>query len=87
MNTLFAKLSIALLVIVGGMGAAFFFIDRVNTRAYYEELSQHLNAPIAMYVTQQRQLISDGTPDLESRGVFPSWYPRGEGTTMEGLVR
>lgn len=66
MNTLFAKLSIALLVIVGGMGAAFFFIDRVNTRAYYEELSQHLNAPIAMYVTQQRQLISDGTPDLDS---------------------
>jgi len=66
MNTLFAKLSIALLAIVGGMGAAFFFIDRINTRAYYEELSQHLNAPIAMYVTQQRQLISNGSPDLES---------------------
>lgn len=66
MNTLFAKLSIALIVIVGGMGTAFFFLDRVNTRAYYEELSQHLNAPIAMYVTQQRQLISGGVPDLES---------------------
>ena len=66
MNTLFAKLSIALLLIVGGMGAAFFFIDRINTRTYYEELSQHLNAPIAMYVTNQRQLISNGTPDLDS---------------------
>ena len=66
MNTLFAKLSIALLIIVGGMGTAFFFIDRVNTRAYYEELSQNLNAPIAMYVTQQRQLIENGTPDLDS---------------------
>jgi signal transduction histidine kinase len=66
MNTLFAKLSIALLIIVGGMGTAFFFIDRINTRTYYEELSQNLNAPIAMYVTQQRQLISNGTPDLES---------------------
>jgi len=65
-NTLFAKLSIALLLIVGGMGAAFFLIDRINTRAYYEELSQHLNAPIAMYVTNQRQLISNGIPDLES---------------------
>jgi signal transduction histidine kinase len=66
MNTLFAKLSIALLVIVGGMGTAFFFLDRNNTRAYYEELSQNLNAPIAMYVTQQRQLISNGSPDLDS---------------------
>jgi len=66
MNTLFTKLSIALLIIVGGMGTAFFFIDRVNTRAYYEELSQNLNAPIAMYVTEQRQLIKGGTPDLDS---------------------
>ena len=66
MNTLFAKLSIALLVIVGGMGTAFLFLDRNNTRAYYEELSQNLNAPIAMYVTQQRQLISNGSPDLDS---------------------
>ena len=66
MNTLFAKLSIALLVIVGAMGTAFFFLDRINTRAYYEELSQHLNAPIAMYVTQQRQLITNGVPDLDS---------------------
>jgi signal transduction histidine kinase len=66
MNTLFAKLSIALLVIVGGMGTAFFFIDRINTQTYYDELSQSLNAPIAMYVTDQRQLISDGVADLES---------------------
>jgi signal transduction histidine kinase len=66
MNTLFSKLSIALLVIVGSMGTAFLLLDRINTRAYYEELSQNLNAPIAMYVTQQRQLISNGIPDLES---------------------
>lgn len=66
MNTLFAKLSFALVIIVGAMGTAFFFLERVNTRAYYEELSQHLNAPIAMYVTNQRQLITDGIPDLES---------------------
>ena len=66
MNTLFTKLSIALLVIVGGMGTAFFFIDRINTRTYYVELSQHLNAPIAMYVTDQRQLITNGEADLDS---------------------
>jgi len=66
MNSLFAKLSAALIIIVGAMGTTFFFFERINTRAYYEELSQHLNAPIAMYVTNQRQLISNGTPDLDS---------------------
>lgn len=48
------------------MGSAFYIVDRINTRAYYEELSQRLNAPIAMYVTEQRQLIEDGVPDLDS---------------------
>ena len=66
MNTLFARLSIALLVIVGLMGSAFYVVDRINTRLYYEELSQSLNAPIAMYVTDQRQLITNGQPDIES---------------------
>lgn len=66
MNTLFAKLSTALLVIVALMGSVFFVVDRINTRLYYEELTQRLNAPIAMYVTGQRQLIRNGVPDLDS---------------------
>ncbi len=66
MQTLFAKLSIALITIVVLMGAAFFVVDRINTRIYYEELTQKLNAPIAMYVTGQRDLITAGTPDLAS---------------------
>ena len=66
MNTLFAKLSAALLIIVALMGSAFFVVDRINTRLYYEELTQRLNAPIAMYVTGQRELIRDGVPDLDS---------------------
>jgi len=65
-HTLFVKLSIALLTIVVLMGAAFFVVDRINTRVYYEELTQKLNAPIAMYVTAQRELIAAGKPDLES---------------------
>lgn len=66
MNTLFAKLSTALLIIVTLMGSVFFVVDRINTRLYYEELTQRLNAPIAMYVTGQRELIRDGVPDLVS---------------------
>ncbi len=72
MNTLFTKLSIALLVIVGLMGSAFFVADRVNTHNYYEELTQRLNAPIAMYVTGQRDLIDGGIADLESLGDLAS---------------
>lgn len=48
------------------MGSAFYVVDRINTRMYYEELTQRLNAPIAMYVTGQRDLIKDGVPDLDS---------------------
>ena len=66
MNSLFAKLSLALLLIVLGMGAAFLVVDRYQMSAYYEELAQKLNAPIAMYVTDQRQLIDNGAPDLQS---------------------
>lgn len=56
----------ALLIIVALMGSAFFIVDRINTGLYYEELTQRLNAPIAMYVTGQRDLITDGVPDLDS---------------------
>ena len=66
MNSLFGKLSAALVLIVVGMGAALFLVDRTFTRAYYEELSQKLNASIAMYVTEQRQLIEAGEADLDS---------------------
>ena len=66
MNSLFARLSMALLAIVLSMGAVLFFVERASISAYYEELSQKLNAPIAMYVTEQRQLITDGIPDLDS---------------------
>lgn len=72
MNTLFAKLSVALLIVIGLMGSAFLVVDRISTRLYYEELTQRLNAPIAMYVTGERTLIENDTPDLESLGELAS---------------
>ena len=59
-NTLFARLGIALLLVVGLIGAGFFGIQQVSTRLYYEEITQRLNASIAMYVTGEMQLIEDG---------------------------
>ncbi len=66
MNTLFARLSLALLAIVGLMGGGFFVVERTFSALYYEELTQELNAPIAMYVTEQQQLIRGGEPDVDS---------------------
>lgn len=66
MKSLFARLAAALLAIVVLMGGAFIAVDRVNTRLYYEELSQSLNAPIAMYIAAQEQLIANGVPDLDA---------------------
>jgi methyl-accepting chemotaxis protein len=60
MKTLFAKLSLALLGIVVLTGSAFFVVERYSTQNYYEEITQRLNASIAMYVTGERQLIERG---------------------------
>ena len=37
MNTLFAKLSAALLIIVALMGSVFFAVDRINTRRFWKK--------------------------------------------------
>jgi signal transduction histidine kinase len=54
------KLSAAMFVIVLLLGAAFFAVDRYSVRLYYEELSQRLNASLAMYVVNAEPLISGG---------------------------
>ncbi len=59
-NTLFAKLSVALLVIVLMIGSSFFFLVQFSTKNYHEEITQRLNSSIAMYVTGERQLIQGG---------------------------
>ena len=48
------------------LGAAFYAIDRYSIRLYYEELSQRLNASLAMYVVNAGPLISDGEVDHEA---------------------
>jgi two-component system OmpR family sensor kinase len=59
MKSLFAKLSIALFLVVALLGSGFFLIERYSTQSYYEEITQRLNASIAMYVTGERQLMED----------------------------
>lgn len=60
MKQLHVKLSLALLAIVLMMGAAFYTIDRNNIRLYYEDLTQRLNASLAMYIANDQTLLDDG---------------------------
>ena len=66
MNTLYTRLSIALLGIVIVTGGALFTVNQLSTRNYYEEITQRLNASIAMYVTDQSQLIEDGVVNQQA---------------------
>ena len=68
MNTLFARLGLALLAVVLLIGGGFYAVERFSTRVYYEELTQRLNGAIAMYVTGEHQLIADGVVDEEALG-------------------
>jgi signal transduction histidine kinase len=64
LNTLYAKLSLAMIAIIAIVGAGFIVIYQISTTHYYEELTQRLNAPIAMYVTGEQTLMQrDGTVD------------------------
>jgi signal transduction histidine kinase len=66
MKSLFAKLSIALFLVVTLLGSGFFLIERYSTQNYYEEITQRLNASIAMYVTGERQLMEDFVVNREA---------------------
>jgi signal transduction histidine kinase len=70
MNSLFARLSAALLLVVALIGGGFFLVERVSTQLYYEEITQRLNASIAMYVTGEMQLIENGLVDEDALSVL-----------------
>jgi len=72
MKRLHYKLSAAMFVIVLLLGAAFYTIDRHSVRLYYEELSQRLNASLAMYVVNAGTLISNGEVNREALSELAS---------------
>ncbi len=70
MKSLFAKLSFALFLVVTLLGSGFFLIERYSTQSYYEEITQRLNASIAMYVTGERQLMEDFVVNNEALSLL-----------------
>jgi signal transduction histidine kinase len=70
MKSLFAKLSLALFLVVTLLGSGFFLIERYSTQNYYEEITQRLNSSIAMYVTGERQLMEDFVVNHEALSLL-----------------
>ena len=70
MKSLFAKLSFALFLVVTLLGSGFFLIERYSTQNYYEEITQRLNASIAMYVTGERQLMENFVVDHQALSLL-----------------
>ncbi len=70
MNSLFARLSAALLLVVALIGGGFFLVEQFSSRLYYEEITQRLNASIAMYVTGEMQLMEDGEVNEEALSLL-----------------
>jgi len=59
-NSLFTRLSLALLLIMIAAGGGFYTLEQWSSQRYHEEVTQRLNASIAMYVTSQTTLIENG---------------------------
>jgi len=66
MRHLHYRLSGVMFIVVLLLGAAFYLVDRYSVRLYYEELSQRLNASLAMYVVNAKPLISGGAVDRQA---------------------
>jgi len=69
-KSLFAKLSLALFLVVTLLGSGFFLIERYSTQNYYEEITQRLNSSIAMYVTSERQLMENFVVNREALSLL-----------------
>ncbi|MDJ0698531.1 MAG: ATP-binding protein [Woeseiaceae bacterium] len=73
MRSLYARLSLAMIAIFTVVGGGFLLIYQFTTTLYYEELTQRLNAPIAMYVTGEQSLMhEDGSVDDDAMQLLAS---------------
>jgi signal transduction histidine kinase len=60
-RTLYARIALALLVVVLALGAGYVVLTLFSTRMYLAEVSQRLNRDLAAHLTSELALIEDGT--------------------------
>jgi len=60
LQRLYVKLSLTLLALFFLVGAAMLVLTRYAMDMYFQEITQRLNAPVAMYITNETPLIEQG---------------------------
>lgn len=66
MNSLYARLSLFFLIVLLLMGFFILWLSDRSARHYFLEFNQELNSPIAMYMAQNANLLTDGVPDKQA---------------------
>jgi signal transduction histidine kinase len=66
LDTLYVKLSAALVVLFLLIGIALVVLTRYSSELYFREVTQRLNAPIAMYVANEAPLIEGNKVNTEA---------------------
>lgn len=64
--SLFARLSLVFAVILLALGLMTLAIAYRSQQRYFEEFTQELNRPVAMYMADQTRLFVDGQPDSQA---------------------
>ncbi len=63
LSSLFVRLCLVFTVILLCLGLLTLAIANRNQQRYFEEFTQELNRPVAMYIATQKRLFVDGEPD------------------------
>ena len=65
-NRLYLKLAASLVLLFVIIGTVLLLLTRNAMERYYQEITQRLNADVAMYVTDELELIADGKANPEA---------------------
>ena len=66
MKTLYAKLALALTILLATIGIAYFLLTLSGTRHYVEEMNQRLNRDLARNLVADRNLVAEGRLNEEA---------------------
>lgn len=66
LSTLFVRISLVFFIILLSMGLATLWVSNRNSKAYFLEFTQQLNAPIAMYMAENANLVKNDQLDQQS---------------------
>jgi signal transduction histidine kinase len=72
MNTLFSRLSLVFTGILLCLGIVTLNIGHRSQQRYFEEFTQELNRPVAMYMANQTRLFVNGQPDTQALAELAS---------------